>query len=78
MSKLTTVFSSVLGIDEGRVQDDLSPTNTATWDSLNAIILLTEIEKAFGVRFEYTEAMSIKTFGDVCRLVASKGKDPYE
>ncbi len=77
MSKLTHIFSSVLGVEESRVTPALSPQNTPSWDSLNAIILLTEIEKAFDARFEYDEAMGIKDFGDVLKLVESKGKDPH-
>ena len=77
MSKLTHVFASVLGVPEEKVTAELSPQNTPAWDSLNAIILLTEIEKAFDVRFEYAEAMAIKDFGGACSLVASKGKDPH-
>jgi acyl carrier protein len=76
MSKLTNIFASVLNLEEDEVVASLSPQNTPTWDSLNAIILLTEIEKAFGVRFEYEEAMAIKNFGDVLTLVGSKGVDP--
>lgn len=78
MSKLTNIFSSILSIDERDVTMELSPKNTSTWDSLNAIILLTEIEKAFEVRFDYEEAMNIKDFGDVLKLVESKGKNPNE
>ena len=78
MSKLTYIFSAVLGIDENKVTKDLSPEKVSSWDSLNAIILLTEIEKTFDTRFEYAEAMGIKNFGDVISLIKSKGKDPYE
>ena len=77
MSKLTYVFSSVLGIDESSVTPELSPQNSPTWDSLNAIILLTEIEKAFDTRFGMDEAMAIRSFKDVLELVSSKGLDPY-
>ncbi|MFA5130045.1 MAG: acyl carrier protein [Patescibacteria group bacterium] len=76
MSKLTTIFSSVLGIDESAVIDTLAPSNAPSWDSLNAIILLTEIEKAFDVTFGMDEAMAVKNFADVKALVASKEKDP--
>ena len=76
MSILTRIFSSVLGLDEAAVTPTLSPESTPSWDSLNAIILLTEIEKALDTRFEYEEAMAIKNFGDVRALVASKGKNP--
>lgn len=78
MSTLTHIFASVLGIDEAKVTPELSPHNTPSWDSLNAIILLTEIEKAFNTRFAYDEAMAIKNFADVIALVQSKGKNPNE
>lgn len=75
MSKLTKIFSSVLNIDEAKVTPELSPQNAGSWDSLNAIILITEIEKAFDIRFNYDEAMDVKNFADVARLVKSKGGD---
>ena len=78
MSKLTHIFSSVLGIEEKKITENLSPEKISSWDSLNAIILLTEIEKAFDTHFEYSEAMEIKNFGDVIKLIKSKGKNPYE
>jgi acyl carrier protein len=77
MSKLTHVFSSVLGIDEAEVIPELSPENTPTWDSLNAIILITEIEKVYDTRFDYAEAMAITNFGDVIALITAKGMDPH-
>lgn len=76
MSKLSTVFSAVLGIEESRVTPDLSPQNAPSWDSLNAVILMTELESAFGVKFDFHEAMSVKNVADVKTLIASKGADP--
>lgn len=73
MDKLKKIFAAVLNIDESTITSELSPTNTAAWDSLNAIILITEIEKGFGIKFDYTEAMSVKNLADVAALVASKG-----
>lgn len=78
MSKITEVFSHVLGIPEEKVTDDLSPQNESSWDSLNAIILITELEHAFGIQFGYDEAMQVKNVGDARRLIASKGKNPDE
>jgi len=74
MDKLKKIFSSALGVDISKVTPELSPKNTPSWDSLNAIILITEIEKAFNVRFAYDEAMAVKDFGDAVALV--KSKDP--
>jgi acyl carrier protein len=73
MNKLAKIFSAVLDIPEGDITDALSPENASNWDSLNAIILLTEIEKQFNVQFTYDEAMGIKNFGEAVALVRSKG-----
>lgn len=72
MEKLKQIFASVLGIPEEKVVDTLSPKNTPSWDSLNAIILLTEIEDAFKVKFGYDEAMAIQNFGDAVKLIRGK------
>lgn len=73
MDKLKTIFSSVLGIDKESVTPELSPQNCPAWDSLNAIVLVTEIEKGFAMRFEFDEVMAVKNFGDAINLVKSKG-----
>jgi acyl carrier protein len=75
MDALKQIFSSVLGIDPEKVVPGLSPENTPSWDSLNAIVLITEIEKAFNVKFDYTEAMAVKNFADVVSLVKSKTRE---
>ena len=73
MDKLKHIFSSILQVPKEKVVDSLSPENTASWDSLNAIILLTEIEKAFQVKFTFDEAMAVKNFGGAVKLIRSKG-----
>jgi acyl carrier protein len=73
MNTLKNIFSAVLNIPEADITDALSPETTSNWDSLNAIILLTEIEKQFNVQFTYDEAMGIKNFGEAVVLVRSKG-----
>lgn len=75
MSKLIKIFSAVLDIDETTVRPELSPENTPSWDSLNAIVLVSEIEKEFDIRFDYDEVMAVKNFADVLRLIGAKGGD---
>jgi acyl carrier protein len=75
MDKLRHIFSSILGIPEESITDALSPKNTSSWDSLNAILILTEIERGFKLKFTFDEAMAVKDFGDAVKLVRSKGGD---
>lgn len=76
MSKLAKIFSAVLGIDEAGVTPALSPENTPSWDSLNAIVLVSEVEKALNVKFSYDEVMSIKNYSEVVELIKNKGGNP--
>ncbi len=78
MTKLEQIFSTILAIPAQNMSDDISPDNTATWDSLNSIILVTEIEKAFNLKFTYDEVMAVKNFGGAKALVASKGVNADE
>ena len=78
METLKNIFSSVLGIPIEKVTTEISPENTPSWDSLNAIVLVTEIEKAFKVRFDFREAMGVKNFGDAVKLVKSKTTEFHE
>lgn len=73
MDKLKTIFALVLGIEKESITPELAPENCPAWDSLNAIVLVTEIEKAFAIRFEFSEAMAVKNFGDAIALVKLKG-----
>ena len=73
MDKIKTIFASTLGVEEGDITNETSPDNTPSWDSLNAIILITEIEKAFDMKFSFDEAMSVKNFGEAVELLKSKG-----
>ena len=76
MSILTVIFSRILGVEEEKIIPELSPENAPSLDSLNAIILMTDIEKAFDVKFTFDEAMAVKNFDDVVKLIQSKDKDP--
>jgi acyl carrier protein len=73
MDKLKKIFATVLNIPEPDVVVGLSPATTSSWDSLNALILITEIENAFGLKFQFEEAMGVKNFGEVVLLLVSKG-----
>jgi acyl carrier protein len=75
MDILKNIFATVLNLPLEQIKAELSPENCAAWDSLNAIVLVTEIENAFAIRFSFDEAMAVKNFGDAIQLISSKGVD---
>ncbi len=48
-SKFRAIVSSILGVPEDRITDDLSPDTVDTWDSLNHINLISALEQEFNL-----------------------------
>jgi acyl carrier protein len=62
-NKLKKIVSEILEVEIERINDETSPQNTESWDSLKHIYLVTSIEEEFDVRFsdeEITEMLNYK------------------
>ena len=65
MEKLKTIFSRLFGVKEEEINNDSSPENIESWDSFNSLVLISELEKNFGLSFTTEEIVSVKNFGDI-------------
>jgi acyl carrier protein len=63
----------VLQIDENQITAKTSPENTETWDSFNSLMLVSEIEDDFNVKFTMDEMMKIKNVGDIMAILKKHG-----
>ena len=62
---LNAIFAEILELSLEEVTDGLTPETCTTWDSLNHLRLITEIESKFAVEFtmaEVQEAVSVTKF----------------
>jgi len=73
MKKLRAVLSKVLGIDEDTITDKTSPDNVEAWDSFNGLMLVSELEKEFNVKFTMDEVTSVKNVGDIKKALRKQG-----
>ena len=55
-------------------RDDITLTDVDGWDSLTNMVLITEIENKFGVRFSFREIVKLKNVGDLCHTIKNKAK----
>ena len=67
--KLYGILAKILEIPSNKINDEISPTNTPTWDSFNAIMMMVELEKASGVRFDMDDLMAVKNVGDIKKVL---------
>ena len=65
MGKFVKVVSKVLKIKPNKINDKTSPMNVKSWDSFRGLLLITEIEKAFRIKFSMDEILSIKDIGGI-------------
>jgi len=51
---------------------ETSAKDIRKWDSLYHVMLITAVEKHFGIRFELEDMLDMKTVGQICMAVKEK------
>ena len=79
MKRLYSILSKVLGLSEKEIKDQLTPGDVPGWDSFNALILVSELEAAFKVKFTYPEVTGVKCIGDIKTMLGKHNVElvPY-
>jgi acyl carrier protein len=71
--KLTQTFAIVLKLDAASMNDESSPENTPSWDSLSAVRLVAAIEETFNVELTTTEILRMRSLGLARDVLRRKG-----
>jgi len=78
MSKFKKIVSKVLKIGPNKVNDNASPLNVRSWDSFRGLLLITELEKAYGIKLSMEEVLTIKDVGSIKKILVKRKIDPDE
>jgi acyl carrier protein len=65
MESLNDILARVLGIEKNSIKDDMSPDTVPGWDSFNALLLVSELEANFKVKFTMNEVTAVKCVKDI-------------
>jgi len=65
MKRVKDILSKILEIDENDITDETSPGNVETWDSFNGLMIASELENVFNVKFTMKEVASVKCVKDI-------------
>ena len=71
--QLETIFANILREPAESMNDQTSPGNTKTWDSLKHIELVLAVEGAYSVKFTMPEITGVRSLGSVRQLLQTKG-----
>jgi acyl carrier protein len=66
---LTEIFRNELEDQQLIITESSSANNVEGWNSINNIIIITEIEKRFNVNFSVDVIFRMETVGDFCDFI---------
>lgn len=66
------IFSDILDIHIGKINDKIEYNSFENWDSIRYLQIIAAIEEEFDVEFLFEDIYSIKTFGDVKRILSEQ------
>jgi acyl carrier protein len=72
ISKLTEVFRKVFNNKTLELRDNLTANDVENWDSLSHMILISEIENTFNVKFKLKDLNKMKNVGEMIDLLIQK------
>ena len=70
--KITPVFRKVLNESSLEITDQLSASDVDNWDSLSHMLLISEIESVFNIKFKLKELNKMKNVGDLISIISTK------
>lgn len=71
--KLENIFREVFNLNNNYTLDGLSPESLPEWDSLGHLTLMTAIEEAYQISFDFEEMIEIEDYNDIVRILKVKG-----
>jgi len=78
LNKLYSIISKVMDVPESEINDQSSPENIESWDSLSLYMLIDDIETEFNVKFILEEILETKNVGDFKKQLKKHGVDINE
>ncbi len=75
MKDFNTIVTEQLKIQAADISDALTPKDVPDWDSMNYLLLISELEKEYGVSFTMDEVLGAQSLGDVRKALKAKGAD---
>ena len=74
MKKFNEIVSRVFEVKAEDIKDEWSSKDIPHWDSMNYLLLITELEKHFGVTFTADEVLKATCVGDIRKVIHARAQ----
>jgi len=72
VTKLEQIFREVFGNETLIISREMSANDLEEWNSLNHMILVTEVENVFSIKFKLKDLNKMRNVGDMIDIISSK------
>lgn len=70
--KLTSIFREVFNDNSIHLKEEITADDIRSWDSLSHMLMITEVENNFSIKFRLREISKLKNVGALVELIESK------
>jgi len=74
LKQLTLIFEQVLKHPGLKIDYSMSTEDLDEWDSLSNMIIISEIEKKWGVHFKLRDIVRMKNIGDMIDVIIKQSR----
>lgn len=67
--KLKDIFTTLFTLSKDEIRPESSPETIQTWDSVQNLHMIMEIEETFGISITEDDVERMKTFSDVAKVI---------
>lgn len=72
MAELERIFAEALQEEQVTLTDETTAADVEGWDSVSNMIIISEVEKHFGLKLKLREIIRMKNVGALCDLIVEK------
>ncbi len=72
IEQLTPVFRKIFNNPDLVITDEMTANDVEGWDSLSHMLLITDVEAAFSIKFKLRELNKMQNVGDMIDVIMSK------
>jgi len=72
LSQVTTVFTSILEHSNFELKNETTADDVDGWESITHMMLISEIEKVFKIKFKLMDLMNMDTVGDLLDTIEAE------
>jgi len=75
IEKLTTIFREVFDDQAIVLNDQMTANDIGSWDSLSHMLMISQVENAFSIKFSLREINKLKNVGTLIKLIEAKANN---